>query len=110
MSVGEIAVRVDHDGAFAGNDVGHGKIEEKRALAGAGFPTSQIWRSRSSRVSTIGAPFSAYAIAKGSVSIPSRQPPVMTRSASAARVCRRAHFPTCGGRENAARRATHGEV
>src|SRR6202035_1420505 len=28
----------------------------------------------------------------------------------AARVCRRALFPTCGGRESAARRATHDEV
>jgi Phage integrase, N-terminal SAM-like domain len=29
----------------------------------------------------------------------SRQPPVITRAARAAHVCRRAHFPTCGGRD-----------
>jgi hypothetical protein len=60
--------------------------------------------------SSLAKEYSFVAIVKGSASISSLQPPVITRCASAARVCRRAHFPTCRGRESAARRATRGEV
>ena len=87
------------------------RLNRKRALARTALPHQpDMALSLLAREHDGAAVCGDIAIGKGSVSIPSRQPPVMTRSASAARACRRAHFPTCGGRENAARRATHGEV
>ena len=40
--LGEIAVRVDDRDSLARADVGHGEIEEERALARAGFPCLRI--------------------------------------------------------------------
>src|SRR5664279_1220049 len=69
-----------------------------------------MWRSRSSGENDTPAPLAVVAIGKGSYSITSRQPPVKTRAACAARVCHSCVGALVDVSTFAARRATCGGI